>query len=669
MSDLQETFPKALATIRAASGLAAQDINFYTSVDQTTKTQTDENVQRLTSVMNRLSHEIDEAQTFSSSVEQNNKSFTSLLDNLFEQADIAIDDLSKRKPQLTYLEDGAVKSEKVSKPKIYADNSEREPFKPKLQEKPNALEPLDLKLVPACEGFPEHYKQPYEYEISHCEYPEWILSPCDPVPFAPWETTTAKWIDTVEGLNEMVEDLKREPVIAVDLEHHDYRSYYGILCLMQISTRNQDYIIDTLILRMELKVLNSVFTDASIVKVFHGAFMDIVWLQRDLGVYVVSLFDTYHASRALGLPRHSLAHLLETFAHFKTSKKYQLADWRMRPLSPSMLAYARSDTHFLLNIFDKLRNRLLESDKMSGVLSESRKVASKRFEFTRFRPDAPTTQVVSPLNNKVEPWKGLIYQYNIPSQKQSLLEALYEWRDQTARRDDESQRYVMPNQLLVSLVSLAPTDVAGVLSVSTYISEHVRAAAGDIAKLIQSTLAKAEKEDWDLSDRAMSVDIPEVETNPQAFEDFKNRTSNLFESGKQTSKGVSTVFSIATNIDMDSRRKAAHEKLSVDPPKVVIAIQQPQAEEPVEAENNENEKDQDEIVTLRRKTFMAPKTGSQEVTPFDYTEEKILEPVKRGERKGKKRKSFDPYAAANDGPKSAKKRQLFTQGRSLTFKK
>lgn len=42
------------------------------------------------------------------------------------------------------------------------------------------------------------------------------------------------------------------------------------------------------------------------VQVFHGAESDIVWLQQDFQVYVVNLFDTYHASKVLGniIPRH-----------------------------------------------------------------------------------------------------------------------------------------------------------------------------------------------------------------------------------------------------------------------------------------------------------------------------------------------------------------------------
>lgn len=37
-------------------------------------------------------------------------------------------------------------------------------------------------------------------------------------------------------------------------------------------------------------------------QVLHGAESDIVWLQQDFNLYIVNLFDTYHASKVLGTP-------------------------------------------------------------------------------------------------------------------------------------------------------------------------------------------------------------------------------------------------------------------------------------------------------------------------------------------------------------------------------
>ena len=61
--------------------------------------------------------------------------------------------------------------------------------------------------------------------------------------------------------------------------------------------------------------------------------MDIIWLQRDLGLYVVGLFDTFHAAEALGYSAKSLAYLLKRFIDFDADKKYQMADWRIRYVS------------------------------------------------------------------------------------------------------------------------------------------------------------------------------------------------------------------------------------------------------------------------------------------------------------------------------------------------
>lgn len=74
-------------------------------------------------------------------------------------------------------------------------------------------------------------------------------------------------VETDEQLNNMLEDLRKYKEIAIDLEHHSYRTFLGITCLMQISTGDTDYIIDTLALRDKLWILNEVFTKPTILKV------------------------------------------------------------------------------------------------------------------------------------------------------------------------------------------------------------------------------------------------------------------------------------------------------------------------------------------------------------------------------------------------------------------
>lgn len=65
----------------------------------------------------------------------------------------------------------------------------------------------------------------------------------------------------------MLEKLRQAQEIAVDLEHHRHRSFNGFVCLMQISTRCDDFVVDTLTLREELEELNEIFTNPDVLKV------------------------------------------------------------------------------------------------------------------------------------------------------------------------------------------------------------------------------------------------------------------------------------------------------------------------------------------------------------------------------------------------------------------
>lgn len=115
--------------------------------------------------------------------------------------------------------------------------------------------------------------------------------------------------------------------------------------------------------------LNEIFTSPSILKIFHGADYDIIWLQRDLGLYVVNMFDTGLAAKLLNYSHISLSYLVTKFCDFQLDKRFQLADWRIRPIPEEMLNYARYDTHFLLYIYRKLKQELLaKGDESSNLL-------------------------------------------------------------------------------------------------------------------------------------------------------------------------------------------------------------------------------------------------------------------------------------------------------------
>jgi exosome complex exonuclease RRP6 len=368
------------------------------------------------------------------------------------------------------------------------------------------------------------YPHPYETEIKSYDYPSSVYEVAEPKPYTPFESTTATFVDTPEALAVMLAELKTAKEIAVDLEHHDNRSYIGLVSLMQISTRDKDWIVDTLKpWRRKLECLNEVFADPNIVKVLHGAYMDIMWLQRDLGIYVVGLFDTYHAARSLGYPGGSLAYLLERFAQFKAQKQYQLADWRIRPLGKELFEYARADTHFLLYVYDNMRNELVarsdfsdpEKNKVEDVLLKSKETALQRYE----NPVYDTKLGLGSMG-----WHKLILRTpaQFTSQQFAVFRAVHQWRDNLSRKEDESPLFIMPNHAVFSVARAMPADKPALFNAIQHVSHIIRAKADELVSVI--TMAKKE-----------GVDGPELNDVLKKIDDMKEARRAQFETSRQVS--------------------------------------------------------------------------------------------------------------------------------------
>ncbi|KAG2365124.1 ribonuclease H-like domain-containing protein [Suillus spraguei] len=371
-------------------------------------------------------------------------------------------------------------------------------------------------------GMDEEEKQnlsahPYYYELTHPTFPTHIF--CTDV-------SKLVYVSTPSALLSMAIKLKAAKEIAIDLEHHSYRTYRGFLCLMQISTREEDFIIDLLVPSVRDSISNTlgeIFSDPEIVKVFHGAESDIVWLQQDFNIFVVGLFDTYHASRALDFQKHGLANLLEAFCNFTPDKRYQLADWRIRPLPEEMLTYARSDTHFLLYIYDRLRLSLIEraqtitapeasfstaastiikgtlSDKpahvlLNDVLARSTRTALRLYDREEYDAE---------FGVGTGGWDTLARKWNKSALANSASEtngvrggvtgevyrAVHRWREDIAKEEDESTRYVLSNHQLFFVAERSPSNAAQLLALfsHTSIPPVLRRRAGELAEVIKST--------------------------------------------------------------------------------------------------------------------------------------------------------------------------------------
>ncbi|XP_027175422.1 protein RRP6-like 2 isoform X2 [Coffea eugenioides] len=273
-----------------------------------------------------------------------------------------------------------------------------------------------------------------------------------PVKPHPLESTPFMLVEDVKDLKKLAAKLKVADEFAVDLEHNQYRSFQGLTCLMQISTRSEDFVIDTLKLRIHVgPYLREAFKDPNKKKVMHGADRDIIWLQRDFGIYVCNLFDTGQASRVLKLERNSLEYLLHHFCGVTANKEYQNADWRLRPLPHEMLRYAREDTHYLLYIYDLMRMKLLSaSSETEDVNPPFEEVYKRSYDVCMQLYEKELLTDRSYLH--IYGLQGA----DLNAQQLAVVAGLCEWRDVVARAEDESTGYVLPNKTLIEIAKQMP---------------------------------------------------------------------------------------------------------------------------------------------------------------------------------------------------------------------
>ncbi|PFH38268.1 3'-5' exonuclease domain-containing protein [Besnoitia besnoiti] len=331
---------------------------------------------------------------------------------------------------------------------------------------------------------------------------------CKPRRWKPLKDTPLVRISTKEELQAIVDELSSgvHPLVAIDLEHHSFHSYRGFTCLIQLSTREKDYLIDPFPLFEQLHVLNAVTANPRILKIFHGSESDIIWLQRDFSVYVVNMFDTCVAARALALPGGaSLANLLHTYCDVEANKQYQLADWRRRPLTPELELYARSDTHYLPYIFDVMKNQLLSRPDMGGAV-EGPAVSGLEEGLQVTEAGAQAMQVTMERSRDICLKTHVQGPFDAPTEAELLLKRnraglsplsyvvfieLLKWRDNLARRQDRSPVSLATPAHLLLLAQKRPTSTmefnAAIRPAPPTLRHHTR----ELIQLVQKSLLDA----------------------------------------------------------------------------------------------------------------------------------------------------------------------------------
>ncbi len=247
-----------------------------------------------------------------------------------------------------------------------------------------------------------------------------------------------KLIADPASLAQLVDALRAEPVVALDTESNSFHVYRERVCLLQVSTREADWVVDPL--AVDVTPLAGVFCDGREM-VLHGADYDVRCLRREYGWRFPRLFDTMVASRRLGHAGLGLAAVVEVHFGVRLAKGFQRSDWGRRPLTQEQLAYAALDTHYLLPLHARLSAEL----EQRGLLAPARE------EFARIASAVPRERVFDE-----EGWRRIKGARELDPAGSKVLRALYLAREERARASDRPPFKVLGDHTLIALARARP---------------------------------------------------------------------------------------------------------------------------------------------------------------------------------------------------------------------
>jgi len=289
------------------------------------------------------------------------------------------------------------------------------------------------------------------------------------------------WVDRSASFRAMLAHLRSEPALALDTESNSLYAYQEQVCLIQISVPGTDYLVDPLALE-DLSGLGPLLADPAVMKVFHGAEYDLSVLHRDFGFTVANLFDTMWASRILGWPAHGLAALLEARFGVHLNKKYQRANWSLRPLPAEQLNYARLDSHYLLPLQEIQARELAASDRWPQARHRFKKLIQSRWEAKPFDPEGFWR--LPGARDLDDPGRG-------------VLRELYLYREQRAQSENRPPFKVIASRTLVAISEQRPRDFQGLRRIKG-VSQRI---AGRYGRGLLSAISRGVKQPLSWEDR------------------------------------------------------------------------------------------------------------------------------------------------------------------------
>ena len=277
-------------------------------------------------------------------------------------------------------------------------------------------------------------------------------------------------ITTQEDFDKMLSSIAGCRALAIDTEFMRDSTYYPKLCLLQLATDDEEYIVDPLKVPT-IRRLGDILTDSRTVKIFHAGSQDREILFNACGVVATPVFDTQVAAPLLGLPQHAgYASVVNVFCDVKLKKSDTLTDWTVRPLTHSQIEYSLEDVRYLIPMYDIMCEKLERAGRLHWLDADFEKMQDPH-QFDRHD---------SELWHKVKKVNAL------PRRQLAHASDLAIWRENIARKRDIPRRWVLSDELLIEICKREPKTPEELFKIRGAREKLSQGMAKDVLRLIKT---------------------------------------------------------------------------------------------------------------------------------------------------------------------------------------
>ncbi len=249
---------------------------------------------------------------------------------------------------------------------------------------------------------------------------------------------TYQLISAPEQLEQLYAALDRVDEIALDMEADSLYHYRTRVCLLQIYTNSQIFLVDT-VANLPLDGLWPRLAAKHLI--MHGSDYDLRLIRKLFNLLPKSLFDTMFAAQLLNIPHFGLAALLDQLFNIKLDKNHQKANWSKRPLTKDLLDYAALDVFHLYDLRDCLMAELTNLGRL-GWLEQK----------CLWQINAARNGLSSTKNENA--WR-ISGSGGLKQQGLTVLHAIWHWREIWAEKLNKPPFKVIGNHILMKVATAA----------------------------------------------------------------------------------------------------------------------------------------------------------------------------------------------------------------------